>query len=126
MAAKRPSVSQIAARQKRLIRYQHTIGHSVGGLADEFGVRPKDIERMLSHDQKAIRRAFNRSPRLRNLYEGIGAPTTNKVKGEKLLPVAITQKQRDPIFRRVKSHTISPDEVERIYYTSREIESYDT
>ncbi len=114
--AKRPSVTQIRARQIKLLRYQLTTGKSDAQVARDFGISSDTVRRVKNATPRQLRKSWNRSPDLRTAYSEVGPVSgkgSTKAKGVRLIDTPHTSKQR---IRVLRSNLPSPEKQRRIDY----------
>lgn len=65
---RRPSYTSIRARQRAILEYQLSTDRYGKKAARDFGVTPRQLEAFTSADPKKLRRAYNQSPGIRQLF----------------------------------------------------------
>jgi hypothetical protein len=70
MPKKRPSVTQISARQRRIVEYIGSGQKSWKQAAKDFGVTPRELKQFAVYkSRKQLKQQYNRSPTIRKLYQ---------------------------------------------------------
>lgn len=103
--ARRPSVSQIRARQRRLLEYLASTDKTPRQAAKEFRVTPRQLEQFVSTKTPTVRRNFNRSPVTERLYqagEEKGLRARAKTQGRRLVVRPLRQVQ-EPYLQQIRT-----------------------
>lgn len=106
--AKRPTTTQIRARQVKLVRYQLTTKKTDAQVAKEFDLTTKQLRNIKSKSPKQLRRVWSRSTGLQKAYREVGPVSgkgSTRVKEVRLTPAPF----RGKALRRLRRSSVPVD-----------------